>query len=119
MLYSAATFSGCAGSFCRAPCALSEASCTKSLTRCFFHWAVSSPLTSAKVRTPASWWQAPEAGEDHLAMGADGVAGRMLHPGIGGNDEESRKPRAEEHQQGGEPVRSEERRVGKECRSRW
>ncbi len=33
--------------------------------------------------------QAPEAGEDHLAMGADGVAGRMLHPGIGGNDEES------------------------------
>src|ERR1035441_5460065 len=39
MLYSAATFSGCAGSFCRAAGALSDASCIKSLTRCFFHCA--------------------------------------------------------------------------------
>ena len=38
-------------------------------------------------------------------FGAQPVARRVLHPGVGGDDEEARQPGAEKYQKRGEPVR--------------
>ena len=45
-----------------------------------------------------------EAGEQDLAVRAEPVADRVLHPGVGGDDEEAGEPGAGEDQEGGEPV---------------
>src|ERR1035441_7045078 len=39
-----------------------------------------------------------------MPIGAHPVAGGVLHPGVGGDDEEAGQPGAEKHQEGGEPV---------------
>ncbi len=48
--------------------------------------------------------QGGEAGKKDLAVGADFVADGVLHPGVGGDDEESGEPRAEEDHERGEPM---------------
>src|ERR1700687_71569 len=41
--------------------------------------------------------QSPKAAELHGSVGSFGVAHRMLHPGIGRDDEIPREPRAQKH----------------------
>ena len=48
--------------------------------------------------------QAPEAGERHGAISGARIGHRMLHPGIGGNDEVARQPGADKHGHGRPPV---------------
>src|SRR5437870_9334866 len=45
-----------------------------------------------------------KAHEDHRAVLRARVAGRVLHPRTGGDDEVAREPRAQEDECGGEPV---------------
>src|SRR2546427_13305846 len=78
------------------------------------------PISPAHARRE----RAPAAGQDHHARGAIGgerVEGRahgVDHPGV---EEVERRTvqRAPDGDTGPLDVRSEERRVGKECRSRW
>ncbi len=48
--------------------------------------------------------EAPKAGELDFVMGAELVADRMLHPGIGGDDEIAAQPGADKYKKGGPPV---------------
>ena len=50
--------------------------------------------------------QLPEAGQLERAVGSALVADRVLHPGVGRDDEVARQPRAQEDHQRGKPVHS-------------
>jgi hypothetical protein len=55
-------------------------------------------------KQPRIQQQAPQTAQQNLAVCADAVAGGMLHPGVGGDDEEPGEPRAGEDQKRGDPV---------------
>ena len=55
---------------------------------------------------PGIQYQLPEAGELYRAIGHALVAHGMLHPGVGGNDEVARHPRAQKHHQRRKPVQA-------------
>ena len=48
---------------------------------------------------PGVQQQFPETGQQDLALAANRIADRMLHPGIGGDDEEAGKPGSGEYQE--------------------
>ena len=48
----------------------------------------------------------PPVGGHELAGGVDGVAGRRVHPAVGGQDPEGRQQRADGHHQRGEEVQA-------------
>ena len=55
---------------------------------------------------PGVQQQRPEAGQHDFAVRPQRVAYGMLHPGVGGYDEEAGKPRSQENQKAGEPMRA-------------